>query len=342
MTNSAVGEPWRFRNSVSQSTKTRRMQISAICESSPVVSSSGATFASSRTATRVISRPFQKRSAAKSCFAIESPARTRRSPAISAYPRDAKHTSGWHSHRSVSGFCVNLVAQMLETARRCSRDGSPSGNWSMTQTRGNAFARLPAGLSAVASAWAGHRSLSWTRAVSTCEGFNDPAAFSRIQRFPPSISQNITRFWWKDQLTRCPGLGRRQRRQNTKRFLLDLEFNRTAASQLAIELQGNVLLARYAQAASLEIFDLWSADLGAEYNVLEILNDFEIAQPFEHDHIEQAIIDDSALEKWERAAVKAPVSDQNKRSFSYRSAFRFNIKFRRLPCRNLGCRDEIA
>ena len=143
------------------------MQISAICESSPVVSSSGATFASSRTATRVISRPFQKRSAAKSCFSIESPARTRRSPAISAYPRDARHTSGWHSHRSVSGFCVNLVAQMLETARRCSRAGSPSGNCSMTRARGSTFA--------------GQRSLSCTSEVSTCEGFSDVAAFSRIQ-----------------------------------------------------------------------------------------------------------------------------------------------------------------
>ena len=93
---------------------------------------------------------------------------------------------------------------------------------------------------------------------------------------------------------------------------MDAEVNRTIAGQLAIELQGNVLLARDAQAASLEIFDLWSADLGAEYNILEILNDFEISQPFEHDDIEQAIIDDGALEKWERAAVKAPVSDQNK------------------------------
>ncbi len=78
------------------------------------------------------------------------------------------------------------------------------------------------------------------------------------------------------------GLGRRKRRQNAKRFLLDLEVNRTVAGQLAIELQGNVLLARYAQAASLEIFNLGDTNLGAEYNILEILDDFEIAEPFEH------------------------------------------------------------
>ena len=50
------------------------MQISAICESSAVVSSSGARFASSRSAMRVISRPFQTRRAAKFSAAIESPA----------------------------------------------------------------------------------------------------------------------------------------------------------------------------------------------------------------------------------------------------------------------------
>jgi hypothetical protein len=57
---------------------------------------------------------------------------------------------------------------MLETARRCSRAASPSGNCSTTSIRGCALA--------------GHCSLSWTKLVCTCEGFNDVADFSRIQR----------------------------------------------------------------------------------------------------------------------------------------------------------------
>src|SRR6185312_1478845 len=65
MANSALGEPYCCRNSVFQCSNTLRIQISATCESSPVVSSSDATFASSRTAMRVISRPFQKRRAEK-------------------------------------------------------------------------------------------------------------------------------------------------------------------------------------------------------------------------------------------------------------------------------------
>ena len=180
MTNSAAGEPWRFRNSLFQCSNTRRRQISAICESSLVVSSSGATFASSRSATRVISRPFQNRSAAKSSVAIESPATACNSPSISGYPRGTRHTSGWCSHSSVSGFCVNLVAQMLETARRWSRAGSPSGNSSMRRTSGRASA--------------GHRSLSWSKVVSTCEGFSDAVAFFRIHPFPSSIAKHHADF----------------------------------------------------------------------------------------------------------------------------------------------------
>ena len=124
--------------------------------------------------------------------------------------------------------------------------------------------------------------------------------------------------------------------------MLDLEFNRTVAGELAVKLQRDILLARYAQAASLKIFNFRSADFGAEYDVLEIFNDFEVAEPFEHDDIKQAIIDDGALEKGERPSVKAPVSDENKRSFAYRAALRLNIKFRWLPRRNLCRGDEIA
>src|SRR5262249_23320533 len=99
-----------------------------------------------------------------------------------------------------------------------------------------------------------------------------------------------------------------ERRQNAKRFLVDQEFNWTLAGQFAIELKGNILLARYAQAASLKIFNLGSANLRAEYDVLKILDDLEVTQPFENDDVKQTIIDNGVLKEWERAAVKAPVS----------------------------------
>jgi hypothetical protein len=50
--------------------------------------------------------------------------------------------------------------------------------------------------------------------------------------------------------------------------LLDQEFNWTFPRQLAIKLQGDILLARYAQPASLKIFNFGSANLRAEYDVL--------------------------------------------------------------------------
>ena len=45
---------------------------------------------------------------------------------------------------------------------------------------------------------------------------------------------------------------------------------------------------------------------------MEILDDFQIAEALEHNHIQQAIVDDGLLEEWERSAVKASVSDENK------------------------------
>src|SRR5205814_9912732 len=63
------------------------------------------------------------------------------------------------------------------------------------------------------------------------------------------------------------GLGRRKRRQNAKRFLLDLEVNRTVAGQLAIELQANVLIARYATAARLAMIETGATNLRDDTNM---------------------------------------------------------------------------
>src|SRR4026208_344462 len=60
MANSALGEPYCCRNSVFQCSNTLRIQISATCESSLVVSSSDATFASLRKASPVVYRAPQQ------------------------------------------------------------------------------------------------------------------------------------------------------------------------------------------------------------------------------------------------------------------------------------------
>src|SRR5439155_24279562 len=105
-------------------------------------------------------------------------------------------------------------------------------------------------------------------------------------------------------------------------FFLDLEINRTGAGQLAVKLRGNVLVARYAQALGLKIFNFGNTDLRTEYNVLQVLYDFEEAEAFEYDDIKQPVIYNGVFEKWERSAVKPPVADEDERSFAHRSILR--------------------
>jgi hypothetical protein len=94
-----------------------------------------------------------------------------------------------------------------------------------------------------------------------------------------------------------------------------LEINGAIACQFAIELKGNILLACNPQLASLKIFDLGGVNVGTEYNILEILDDFEIAEALEHDDIEESVIDAGILKEWEGSSVKTAVSDKNKGSF---------------------------
>jgi hypothetical protein len=115
-----------------------------------------------------------------------------------------------------------------------------------------------------------------------------------------------------------------RRRQNAKRSLPNSKINRAITRELAIQLQGDVLFAGYAQLPCLKIFDFRNLNVGAEYNVLEISHDFQIAEPFEDDDVKQAIIDDSLFKKREGPSVKAPVSDQNKRSLFHGSMLRLD------------------
>jgi len=64
-----------------------------------------------------------------------------------------------------------------------------------------------------------------------------------------------------------------------------LEINRAITGYLTIQLYGNVLLAAYAELASLKIFHFRNADIGAEYNVMQVFNDLEKPETLEHNHI---------------------------------------------------------
>jgi hypothetical protein len=121
-----------------------------------------------------------------------------------------------------------------------------------------------------------------------------------------------------------------------------LEINRAIPCQFTIELKGNILLASDAQLASLKIFDLRDVNVGAKHNILEILDDFEIAKAFENHYVEDPIINDSMLKKRERPSVKSAISDKNKRSFFQRSMLRLDEQPWRLPCGDLRCGDQIA
>ena len=75
---------------------------------------------------------------------------------------------------------------------------------------------------------------------------------------------------------------------------------------------------------------------------MEILDDFQIAEPLEDDHIKQTIIDDSVFKKWERPSVKTPVADKNERSFFNGSFLGFDEQLRGLAGGDLRCGDKIA
>jgi hypothetical protein len=70
--------------------------------------------------------------------------------------------------------------------------------------------------------------------------------------------------------------------RHAKRFFFDLEINRTVAGQFAVQFYRNILLARNAQPLGLKIFNLRDANIRAKHNVLQILDDFEVAEPFEN------------------------------------------------------------
>ena len=66
---------------------------------------------------------------------------------------------------------------------------------------------------------------------------------------------------------------------------MDAEVDWTVAGQFTVEFHGHILLACYTQALCLKIFNLGSANVGAEHHILQILHDFEVAEPLENNDI---------------------------------------------------------
>lgn len=92
----------------------------------------------------------------------------------------------------------------------------------------------------------------------------------------------------------------------------------------------------------LEVFDLGDPYVGTKHNVLEILDDFEIAQSFENDDIEQAVVDNSVFEERERSSVESPVSDEDERAFVNGGVLRFYKEARRPARCDLRGGNKIA
>ncbi len=79
----------------------------------------------------------------------------------------------------------------------------------------------------------------------------------------------------------------------------------------------------------------------AEKDAVQITRDVEVAEVFEDEHIEQAVVDPRVIENHERAAVKAPVADEHERSF-FRPAVRLDHDLRRLAPGDLRGVDQIT
>src|SRR3954466_763038 len=128
-----------------------------------------------------------------------------------------------------------------------------------------------------------------------------------------------------------------RRSEHAQTAFAHLEVNRTASYKFTVELYRYILLARNANARSLKIFDLRQSNFGTEENLLQVVDDVEIPELLEDDHIQQPIIDDGLLEEWKRAAIASAVSDEDKRSLLHRGVGRFDEKARRFACCDLRC-----
>src|SRR5205814_3545141 len=112
--------------------------------------------------------------------------------------------------------------------------------------------------------------------------------------------------------------------------------------QLAINLDRHVILGRNTQAFGLNLLQLRHADRRAEDHLLQVTNNVEITDSIKYDDVEQAVVDEGAFKERERSAIKAAISDEDKRGFHNFRAFRFNHKMRRLTGSDLLFRNKQA
>src|SRR5438270_8562777 len=88
------------------------------------------------------------------------------------------------------------------------------------------------------------------------------------------------------------------RHEHAERSFFQTEFDRAVADEFAIQLYRHRLIAVHPQSRRLKILDLRNANFRTEHDVLEILDDLEIAEAFENDHVQFPVIDDGMFKKW--------------------------------------------
>src|SRR2546423_2962413 len=113
-------------------------------------------------------------------------------------------------------------------------------------------------------------------------------------------------------------------RQDPERSLVKAKFHRAIADQFTVELHRHGLVAFHAQSPGLKIFDFRNANVRTEDDVLQIFNDFEIAETFEDDHIQEPVIEQGMFEKWKRTTIQTSIPNQNERTLINRRILGLN------------------
>src|ERR1700719_410185 len=74
--------------------------------------------------------------------------------------------------------------------------------------------------------------------------------------------------------------------QDPQGAFLKSELHRAIAHEFAVEFNWNCLIAFHAKPTRLKILNLRHSDFRAEYDVLEIFDDFQVAESLEHNDVQ--------------------------------------------------------
>src|SRR5437763_4112962 len=133
-----------------------------------------------------------------------------------------------------------------------------------------------------------------------------------------------------------------QRREHAQATAADAKFHRTRPNELAVHFHRHLFLAAHSQVFRLKIFHVRRRDLRGENHVLQVADDFYVAQAFENNHVEQAVVDDGLFEERKPSAIKTAVADEYERAFLHHGVLRFDPETRRLAGSDLRCGNQIA